>query len=421
MPNIVKSKKFPIIILAILAAVALIVNFSEIKYRVSKLIHPDVQEVSYAVTDIEHIRPESVVEYTDLKDDLKRSDGCYMFDFNTVKATGFGADGSVRDTEMYYGLAAYLEDQQIYIKSYNNMTDRPLTVEASVLEGLSQSSTLETNINITDEYVGYDAKDLPTGLYRFRAQLTPEGGTAETAYIYFYTNDQLIRLCSVEYASKEVIDKYIQHKETLSKMMKAYAITPEDNLDPYAIYYPVCVPDDPVNYRCDTQKWIDLANSLVDKDDSDAKKLFIFHEWMIKNFAYDTYIVEQFTTRTKSTQDYTGTWSLYDTHVGVCHDYVNALAIMCRSQGIPAGCVNRYSTNHTWSIVYINNRWVELDITWDVNRKVLTDDITDISNADAIYNYGSYFTLQPNYDWSEFPGSDISINVSLMTGTDVKL
>lgn len=419
--NIVKSKKFPLIILAVLAAAALIVNFSEIRYRVNKLINPEVKAPVYEITDIEHIRAVSIVEYTELKDALKRSDVCYMHDFNTIRETGFGADGSVRNTEMYYGLSAYLEDEKIYIKYYNNMTERELTAGDSMIEGLSQESSFETKITMTDEFTAHDISGLPTGLYRFSSELTPEGGSTETAYIYFYIDELGKWLCSVEYESQETMEKYIHHKKTLATMMHAYDTAPKDNLDPYEIRYPVYVPGDPVTYRCDTQKWIDLANSLVDKDDSDAKKLFIFHEWMTKNFAYDTYTVEQGITRTKSTQDYSGTWSLYDTHVGVCHDYVNALAIMCRSQGIPAGCVNRYSSNHTWSLVYIDNRWVEIDITWDVVREVLTEDITDISHPDEIYKYDSYFTLQPNYDWTVFPGNDISINTSLMAGENDKL
>lgn len=60
---------------------------------------------------------------------------------------------------------------------------------------------------------------------------------------------------------------------------------------------------------------------------------------------------------------------------GICYDFSALLASMLRSRGIPAKLVMGYTPNavgyHAWNEVYVNGRWVVVDITYDSQMKEL--------------------------------------------------
>lgn len=58
------------------------------------------------------------------------------------------------------------------------------------------------------------------------------------------------------------------------------------------------------------------------------------------------------------------------THKGLCFDYANLFAAVCRSQNVPCFVLNGYrktdsSSLHTWNRVYFNNTWYNVDVTFD--------------------------------------------------------
>ncbi len=64
---------------------------------------------------------------------------------------------------------------------------------------------------------------------------------------------------------------------------------------------------------------------------------------------------------------------VYQDKKGICYDYSSLFASMLRSQGIPVKLVKGYSENvegyHAWNEVFIDEKWVTVDTTYDAIMK----------------------------------------------------
>ena len=60
---------------------------------------------------------------------------------------------------------------------------------------------------------------------------------------------------------------------------------------------------------------------------------------------------------------------------GICYDFAALFASMLRSQGVPAKLVMGYTPNavgyHAWNEVYVDGKWIVVDITYDSQMKEL--------------------------------------------------
>ncbi len=106
-----------------------------------------------------------------------------------------------------------------------------------------------------------------------------------------------------------------------------------------------------------------LADEICAGCDTDEEKAHAIYNWIIDNFEYD--------------YDYSAFIQYFDirktlrTHKGVCYDFSNLFAALCRSQNIPCYVVDgtSYETaaQHTWNRVYYNNSWWDMDVTNDMS------------------------------------------------------
>ena len=104
-----------------------------------------------------------------------------------------------------------------------------------------------------------------------------------------------------------------------------------------------------------------LADEICAGCDTDEEKAHAIYNWIIDNFEYD--------------YDYSAFIQYFDirktlrTHKGVCYDFSNLFAALCRSQNIPCYVVDGISyetgVQHTWNRVYYNGSWWDLDVTND--------------------------------------------------------
>lgn len=356
------------------------------------------------------VNTETVIECAFAKESFKNgSDSIWLYDLNTVKATGYGMDGSLRDAEMYYGGKAYIEGNTVFFKLYDNIGGKELS-ENAVIEYLELSDDEEeyTEITVSEEYTGFDMSEYADGLYRIVFSV---GGSKTD--LYFFKSPYGIFLCSLS-RSAEDMRVYVMQRDRLFRAMKAIGVTPENCSDVSVLRYPIDLPnEDPALYRSDEGRWAELSGELTQPEWSDERKLLAIHDWMTVNITYDKYrwdVLKE--TRTQATGDYTGTWSMYDTHTGVCHDYANVLTIMCRAQGIPAVSVDAVFHLHSWNAVFINNKWREFDVTMDIDRYVYGEDVRDIT-GDTLYKYDGYFSSVINKA-SASEEEEILINNSLV-------
>ena len=63
----------------------------------------------------------------------------------------------------------------------------------------------------------------------------------------------------------------------------------------------------------------------------------------------------------------------YFTNLGICYDYSALFGSMLRSVGVPAKLIKGYKNDvpeyHAWNQVYVNNKWVYIDTTYDAAFK----------------------------------------------------
>ncbi len=226
------------------------------------------------------------------------------------------------------------------------------------------------------------------GVYAIRATFSNNKKPAIIAYV----NNGKTYLCSVERMTTTEYNTFKSRRETIWKLMDKENITPENSIATDILCYPW---NDEYGRNSDTSKWIKLSNKITKSEWSDSRKLFAIHEWMCKNLAYDHYKVNVLKMpRAYYYQIFDGTYDTYQTRIGVCADFTNILATMCRAQGIP--CITLDTKTHCWNVVYINGSWVEIDMTVDINNNVYGEDMTDWVRPEQIYTYRGFYDERGN-------------------------
>lgn len=113
------------------------------------------------------------------------------------------------------------------------------------------------------------------------------------------------------------------------------------------------------------------VNEIIEQNinyDMDKKeKIKIIHDYIINNANYDI---------TLENKKHSKADDVLIQKRGICSSYTDAMAIFLEKFDI-----NNYkiaSTNHVWNLVYIDNTWLHLDLTWDDpvsedNKDILDD------------------------------------------------
>ncbi len=127
----------------------------------------------------------------------------------------------------------------------------------------------------------------------------------------------------------------------------------------------VCKPETPYLTNGGATLWDTQTEQLADEIcagcKTDEEKVQVIYQWIIHNFEYD-YEYRAFI-------QYFDVRQTLRTHKGVCYDFSNLFAALCRSQNIPCYVVDgtSYETaaQHTWNRIHYNNSWWDVDITND--------------------------------------------------------
>ena len=119
----------------------------------------------------------------------------------------------------------------------------------------------------------------------------------------------------------------------------------------------------------------ELADEICAESDNDAEKAQAIYNWMIANLEYDY--------NYQTLLQYFDVRRTLSTRKGVCYDFANLFAALCRSQNIPCYVVdgtpyNRSTEDHTWNRVYYDGCWWDLDVT---------NDITSTANGKSLYGF----------------------------------
>ncbi len=138
----------------------------------------------------------------------------------------------------------------------------------------------------------------------------------------------------------------------------------------------VDLPDDFVPFLGSSQvlNWkpemvpISSAKTMTATAKTDEEKVKLLYGYITAKIKYDYEKIS----RLKSTYvpDIEDT---YFTNLGICSDYSALFGSMLRSVGVPAKLIKGYKNDvpeyHAWNQVYVNNKWVYIDTTYDAAFK----------------------------------------------------
>ena len=106
------------------------------------------------------------------------------------------------------------------------------------------------------------------------------------------------------------------------------------------------------------EKINEIATNVV-KDEKNTKKIIkLIHDYIINNTKYDKDRADKNIIKYKSNTAY---GVLFED--GICGGYTDAMAIFLNYYDIPNFEIA--SENHIWNAVYIDGKWLHLDLTWD--------------------------------------------------------
>lgn len=354
---------------------------------------------------------------------LEYNDYTTIYDFEKSRRVGAtNVLGTTIDYEGLYGLSATINgnDLSYHYYCHTKKADKSATVI------LHKYGTPDEYISKVDDVgandIHYDISSLDNSLYVVSARLKCDGQN-NTVNMFMYVNGTDSYLCRVYNNDAKHLESYRTYWfNTIN------TIDPKDCLSVDEMTYPTSGANGHVNH---VNLWVEKGKTLIKDDWSDEAKVFSFVNYIYRNIAYDKYkvnVLGHSRAREASTSTYDGYSDdknfAYYTGVGVCWDYTNILAIMCRSNGIP--CTSVDTPTHTYNAVYLNGHWVLIDITMfyakccdnrdtsmigntSISFQKLTNGYSNYTKTDAISSIGKQIWTYKN---ATDPTNDINYKIT---------
>lgn len=180
--------------------------------------------------------------------------------------------------------------------------------------------------------------------------------------IEYYCEDVNYKTCMSDSASitsnQELLSSINDYVHPFNSYTKLSIQT--NNLGRIKILVNKLYSDDEINAI--NNKVDEIINNNINDSMSTREKIKVIHDYIINNTSYDTeakIIDNTHVTLYKSQKAY---GALIEGKA-ICGGYSDATAILLDRLNIPNYKVASY--NHVWNLVYVDNAWYHLDLTWD--------------------------------------------------------
>lgn len=118
----------------------------------------------------------------------------------------------------------------------------------------------------------------------------------------------------------------------------------------------------------ENSKVAELAQGLVEGLNTDQEKAGVIYRYIVQNFEYDDQVAATLKAGYIPDVD-----QVLADKKGICYDFSSLYAVMLRSVNIPAKLVMGTTTNvkgyHAWNEVLLNDNWVVIDTSYDVQAR----------------------------------------------------
>lgn len=128
------------------------------------------------------------------------------------------------------------------------------------------------------------------------------------------------------------------------------------------------------------QKINEIMQQIIKPTMTNEEKIKAFHDYIINTTVYDSINAEKLKRNEKINlaDNSHNAYGLLFNHLSLCGGYSDAMAIFLDKLQIPNMRVSNNS--HVWNLVFLNNQWLHLDLTWD-------DPVVDTKENLLLHNY----------------------------------
>jgi len=150
-----------------------------------------------------------------------------------------------------------------------------------------------------------------------------------------------------------------------------------------------------------------IKKEIIKDDMSDEEKIKAFHDYIVNNSVYDEERATQIENGQKENYKYNSHKANGPLLEGkaLCSGYSDAMKIFLDDLGIKNYKIS--NKNHIWNLIYINGKWLHLDLTWDdpvtSDRSnvllhnfflITTDELLKLDTTNHDFNKQYYLELQ---------------------------
>lgn len=117
-----------------------------------------------------------------------------------------------------------------------------------------------------------------------------------------------------------------------------------------------------------SKKVDEIYNEYYDANKSTSENIKTFHDYIINNTRYDSSNTTGLSNINSSTA-----YGVFFEGIGICSGYSDAMSLFLEKMNVKNYRIS--SDTHVWNLVYVDNIWLHLDLTWD---DPLTSDGSDL-------------------------------------------
>jgi len=117
----------------------------------------------------------------------------------------------------------------------------------------------------------------------------------------------------------------------------------------------------------------ELESELILNKQSEYEKVLAIHDYIVNNTIYNL------GDENKSNTPSSNAMGVLFYNTATCNGYTDTASLLLDRANIPN--IRISNDKHIWNLVYINNKWLHMDVTWDdpvnkldINKQILTHD-----------------------------------------------
>ena len=216
-------------------------------------------------------------------------------------------------------------------------------------------------VKLSKDYIPYSKQDLLDIFY----SILDSGYDTFTFYCPKEYSDCLSDVESISNDDEILtnINNFVNPYNSFNNIKIIYSTNGEVNVEVYKLY----TEDEIISLN---NKIEEIKNKILTNEMSIEDKILTVHDYIINNTKYD----ENRKAGTSTYQSNKAIGSLIEGYA-VCGGYADAMALFLDDFKVTNYKVS--SQTHVWNAVYLNDKWLHLDLTWD-------DPVTINSDADTI-------------------------------------